>query len=400
MEHHTPQRKAPLMNTLEPQLSRDRDFPRFSDRKLCTMDSFSPSFDVLEFPTSPLPPSSPLPSSTAHGSLLSLCQVPHVNGGTLLDFNTTPARGSCGADSPSGYVRFITPNFASKSAPLPYLSHSPRIHKVPTPLFKPSSSKADLIPELLTRDNPWNAIGDMLDLPPIPTANETYFKEITSHLTVSHKRTSPLAYSSSMGRADGVMSPSSARIEDTWLRAVQSDGALPATNSASHRVEPSNLVSFPLLCGDLDSAFSLSSQSRRVHFVGSPGQRRSHTPSSATRSLPIPDELSQPLLEPHTSPASSGRTPEWNKFSTCVTGEALSGFTTPQRPLLQRPRSPMTSALSSPDFMRWSTISEIDLDALIPKTPSTQTTMTRTQRPKLVCPDLFGDRKDDLRRTS
>jgi hypothetical protein len=389
------------MNTPEPQLSQDRFFPGFSDRKICAMDSFSPSSDVLEFPTSPLPPSSPLPSSTVHGSLLSLCQVPHVNEGSLLDFDTTPARGSCGADSPSGYVRFMTPDFASESVPLQYLSHSPRIHKVPTPLFIPSSSKADLIPELLTRDNPWNAIGDMLDLPPIPTANETYLKEITSYRAVSHERVSPLASSSSsMGRADRMVPSSSARIEDTWLRAARSDGALPAINSASHGVKSSYLASSPLLCGDLDSSISLESLSRRVHYVGSSCQRGSHTPSPAIGSLPIPDELSQPLLKPLTSPASprgSGHAPDWNKISTCATGVTSSGFATPQRSLLQPPHVLVTSALSSPDSMHWNTVSEIDLDTLIPKTPSTQ---TRTQHPKLVCPDLFGDRKDGLRRIS
>ena len=407
-EHHHPQRKAQLIDTLGPQLSQDRISSGFSDRNFCGVDPFSPSFDALEFPTSPLPPSSPLPSSTVHGSLLSLYQAPHVNEGTPLDFDTTPARGSCGAGSSyrSGYVRSITPGSTFGSVPSRYLSHSHRVHKVPTPLFVPSSSKADLIPELLTRDNPWNAIGDMLDLPPIPTANETYFKEITSHRTVSHEHVSLLASSPSMGRADSVPS-SSARVEDTQLRAVQSDGALPATNSASHGVKSSHLASSPMLCGDLDSttktAISLASQSPRDRYAGPSGQRGSHTPSLTTGSLPIPDELSPPLLERHTPPAlprGSDRTLDWNQFSACVAGETPSGFATPQRSLLPIPKPPhllTTSALSSPDSMHWNTISEIDLDALIPKTPSTKTTMARTQRPKLVYPDLFGDEKDDLR---
>ena len=150
------------------------------------MNPFTPSFDALEFPTSPLPPSSPLPSSTVHGSLHSLCPVPHLNEGTHLDFDTTPARGSCGADSSarSSYRRPMTLDSASESLPVRHLSYSRGIHKVPTPHFMPSSSKADIILELLARDHPWNAIGDMLGLPPIPTANETYLKEIASHRTV------------------------------------------------------------------------------------------------------------------------------------------------------------------------------------------------------------------------
>ncbi|KAI9463334.1 hypothetical protein BJY52DRAFT_80473 [Lactarius psammicola] len=271
----------------------------------------------------------------------------------------------------------------------------------------PSFSKADLIPELLTRDNPWNAIGDMLDLPPIPTANETYFKGITSHRTVSHERISTLASSSGMGRADRVLPSSPARVEDTQLRAAQSDGALPATNSVSHGVKSSHVASSPLLYGSLDSTtktgISLAGQSRRDNYVGSAGQRRSRTPSLATGSPLIPDELSQPLLERHTLPASprgSDRTLDWDKFSACVAGETPSGFATPQRsllPILMPPHLPTTSALSSPDSMHWNTISEIDLDALIPKPPSTKTTIARTQCPKLVYPDLFGDKKDNIR---
>ena len=328
------------------------------------MDSFSPSFDVLEFPTSPLPPSSPLPSSTVQGSLLSLSH------GTLLDFDTTPARGSCDAGSPSrsGYVRFITPDFAPESVSLQYLSYSPRIHKVPTPLYIPSPSKADLILELLTRDDPWNAIGDMLDLPPIPTADETYFKEITSHRTVSREHVSPLASSSSLGRADRVVPSSLAWIEDTWLRATQSDGALPPTGFASQGLKSSHLGTPSLLYGDLDLAISPESQSRSV---GSSGQGGSHTPSMAIGSLPILDELFQPLLESHTSPASlrgSVHTPDKNKFLTYATRETPSGFATPLRSSSQSSHFLMTPALS-PDSMHWNTISEIDLDALIPKTP-------------------------------
>ena len=374
------------------------------------MNPFSPSFDALEFPTSPLPPSSPLPSSTVHGSLLSLCQVPRVNEGTPLDFDTTPARGSCGADSSlcSRYDRLITPGSAAESVAIRYLFHSDCSHEVPTSLFMPSSSKADLIPELLTRDNPWNAIGDMLDLPPIPTANETYFKEMTSH-----ERNSPQASSSSTGRADKVVPSSPARIEDTQLQAAPSDDAQPAINSASHGVDSSqasHTLSTPLLQGDLDSTaetvINLASQSPRDSYISPSSQRRSHTPLLAIGSLPIPDELSQPLLEPYASPAlpgGSNRTLDWNKFSACAIGETAPRFATPQRSLLPTPMPPqllMTSGLSSPDSTHWNTISEINLDALIPKTPSTKTTMARTQRPKPVYPDLFGDKKGDLRRMS
>ncbi|KAH8980904.1 hypothetical protein EDB92DRAFT_223827 [Lactarius akahatsu] len=248
----------------------------------------------------------------------------------------------------------------------------------------------------------------MLDLPPIPTANETYFKEIMSHRTVSHERVSPLASSPGLGRADLVPS-SSARLEDTRLRAAQSDGALPATNSALHGVKSSRLVSSPLLCGDSKSttktAISLASQSPRDCYVGPSGQRRSHTPSLAIRSPPIPEELSQPLLEPRSPPTSPRRpdgTLHWNKIAACIAVETPSGFATPQRSLLPIPKPPhslTTPALSSPDSMHWNTISEVDLDALIPKAPSTQTTVVKT-RPKFVYPNLFRDKEVDLGRMS
>ncbi|KAH9003070.1 hypothetical protein EDB86DRAFT_119412 [Lactarius hatsudake] len=336
--------------------------------------------------------------------------MPHVNEGTPLDFDATPARGSCGADSSyrSGYIGSIKPGFTPGSVPLRYLSHSHRIHKVPTPLFIPPSSKSDLIPELLTHDNPWNAIGEMMDLPPIPTANETYIKEIMSRRTVSHERVSPLASSPGLGQADLVPS-SSARVEDTRLRAAQSDGALPATNSALYGIKTSHLVSSPLLCGDSKSttktAIGLVSQSPRDHCVGSSGQRRSHTPLLAIRSPPIPEELSQPLLEPRSPPASPRRpdgTSHWNKISACIAVETPYGFATPPRSLLPIPKPPhllTTPALSSPDSMHWNTISEVDLDELIPKTSSTHTTVVRT-RPKLVYPNLFGDKEVDLGRMS
>ncbi|KAH9063938.1 hypothetical protein EDB87DRAFT_83167 [Lactarius vividus] len=265
----------------------------------------------------------------------------------------------------------MAPGFASGSVPSRYLSHSHCIHKVPTPLFIPPSSKADLIPDLLTHDNPWNAIGKMLDLPPIPTANETYFKEILSHRTVSHEHVSPLASSPDLGRAD-LMPSSSARIEDNSTN-----------NSALHGIKSSRLVSSPLL-------ISPASQSPRDCCVGSSGQRRSHTPLLAIRSPPIPEEISQPLLEPPAPPASPRRsdgTLDWNKISACIAVEAPSGFATPQRSLLPIPKPPRlltTPTHSSPDSMHWNTISEVDLDALIPKTPSTQTTMRSISG---VCPE-------------
>jgi hypothetical protein len=364
------------------------------------MNPFSPSFDVLEFPTSPLPPSSPLPSSTTHRSLLSLCPVPRVNEGTPLDFDATPARGSCGADSSSrsSYLRPMTPDPASESVPMRYLSHSRGTHESPAPLFMPSSSKADIIPELLTRDHPWNAIGDMLDLPPIPTANETYFKEITSRRTVSHKRVSPLASSSSTGRAQRLVPSSPAQIEDKRLRATPSDDALAALNSTLHGVKSSQVSDLswsPLpLDSTAETVINLASQSPRGRYFNSSVQRGSNTPSLATESPPTLDELSQPLLEPHTSPASPGgsnRALDWNKLSACVTRGIPPRFATPQRPLspISMPSQlVMTSALSSPDSLHWDTISEIDLDALIPKTPFTKATMARTYRPTNVYPEI------------
>jgi hypothetical protein len=306
----------------------------------------------------------------------------------------------------------MTPDSAAASASVAmrYLSHSPRSHEVPTPHFMASSSKADLIPELLTHDNPWNAIGDMLDLPPIPMANETYFKKITSHHTVSHERVSPLASSpKKTGRADSVLPSSPARIEGTRLKTTPSVDAQPAINSTPHGVESSwasHITSTPLLQWDVvdstaDILIDPASQSPRDHYIISSRQRRPHTPSLAIGSLPIPEELSNPLLERHASPVSPGgpnRTLDWNQFY--VSRETGPRLATPQRSLLpirKPPQLPRTFALSSPDSMLWSTVSEIDLDALIPKTPSTRTTMAGT---KSVYPDLFGDKKADLGRMS
>jgi hypothetical protein len=400
---HTTQHKPQLIDTLEPQLSRNRFSSGFSVRKLHAMNPFSPSFDVLEFPTSPLPPSSPLPSSTVHGSVLSLCPVPRVNEGTPLDFDTTPARGSCGADSSSrpSCLRLMTPDSASGSVPMRHLSHSHGIHEVPTPHFMPSSSKADIIPELLTRQNPWNAIGDMLDLPPIPTANETYFKRITSHRTVSHELVSPLASSSSTGEAQIMVPSNPARIEDNRLQATPSDDALPAPNSTLHvkSSQASDLSWSPLpLDSTAETVINLESQSPRGRHFSSRAQGGSHTPSLAIGSLPTPEEPSQPLLERHTSSASPGgsnRVLDCNKSSACVTRETPPRFSTPLRPLSPIPMPSqllMTSALSSPDSLHWDTISEIDLDALIPKTPSTKATMAGIHRPMNVYPDLFRDK--------
>lgn len=290
---HTPQQDSQVIDTLGPQISRNSSSSGFSVRKFCATNPFTPSFDALECPTSPLPPSSPLPSSTLHGYL---CPVPHVNEVAPPDFDTTPARGSCraGSSSRSSYLRLMTPDSASESLPVRYLSYSRGIREVPAPHFMPSSSKADIILELLARDHPWNAIGDMLDLPPIPTANETYFKEITSHRTVSHELVSPLASSSSTGRVHSVVLTSPVRMKDKRLQTTPSEDALLAPSSTLHGVK--------------------------------------------------------------SSPASD---------------------------------------LS----LHWDTISEIDLDALIPKIPSTKATMAETYRPMTAYPE-FRDNKADLGRTS
>ena len=318
-----------------------------------------------------------------------------MNEGTPLCFDTTPAHGFSAADtSGSGCFRSITPDFASESVPLRYSSHSSYIHKVSTPVFISASSKADLIPELLKRDNPWNAIGDMLDLPPIPTANETYFKEITSHRShhsVSPVQVSPLVAPSSMGQPD-IMPSSSARIEDTRQRVPQSDGALPARKSDSPMNKSSHGVSSPLLCGVLDSttktAINLASPPRVGCCLVSSGQWGTHTPSSPVGKITIPDRPSQPSTP--LAPSRGSYRPLGRKYaSACVAEQTLSGIAAPLLPISKPLHLPTTSALSSSDSMHWHTVSEIDLDELIPKTPST----TRTQRPKHVCPDFIADER-------
>ncbi|KAF8273338.1 hypothetical protein EI94DRAFT_1826342 [Lactarius quietus] len=325
------------------------------------MNPFSPSFDALEFPTSPLPPSSPLPSSTTLGSLLPLCQAPHANEEMPLDFVTTPARSSCGADSPSSsYLRFMTPDSAAEAVAMRCLPHSHRTHEISTHVFIPSYSKADLIPELLMWANPWNAIGDMLDLPPIPTANETYFNEITPQRTISHGRVSPLASLSSTGRPHRVVPSSLAQIEDTRLQAAPPNDDLDST---------------------AETMINLKGQSSGERYFSSSGQG---------------DPIHLGLAG--ASPGGSNRTLDWNKFSACVAAETPPRLATPQRSLLL-PQLQMISVLSSPDSMHWNTISDVDLDALIPKTPSTKTTMARVQGSRPVY-DIFRYKQDDVKRMS
>ncbi|KAF8501741.1 hypothetical protein F5888DRAFT_1675007 [Russula emetica] len=207
-EHCNYESPAQLTCMLDPPLGEDKGFPWILESNFYPTNPPSPPFDALEFSTSSLPPSSPLPSSTTHGSILSLGQVSHRAEAetTLLDFDEIPLpstmSGSCEVDSSSRYgdSRHVTPDSDLASAsPFQHLLRSGLVHIVPTLLD--SYSKADLIPDLLTCDDPWNVIGDMLDLPPIPSADAVYFNNIRSHHTgLSHERVSSPASSSSLGQ--------------------------------------------------------------------------------------------------------------------------------------------------------------------------------------------------------
>jgi hypothetical protein len=230
--------ESPSQSTciLDSPFGEDKGFPRILESNLYPTNPPSPPFDALEFSTSSLPPSSPLPSSTTHGSLLSLHQVSHRAEAetTLLDFDEIPLPSTMsgsrevGSSSRYGGSRHVTPD--SDLASASSLRHLPRsgLAHIVLPMLLDSYSKADLIPDLLACDDPWNVIGYILDLPPIPSADATYFNGIRSHHTtgLSHERVSSPASSSSL-RQVGIGEPScSTRDEGTQLRAVHSDGDL------------------------------------------------------------------------------------------------------------------------------------------------------------------------------
>ncbi|KAI9457201.1 hypothetical protein F5148DRAFT_352295 [Russula earlei] len=240
--------RRPAQSIVEPELVQDNGFARLSER----FHYPASSFDALEFQTSPLPPSSPIPSSTDHGSP-SLCQTTHGAEGTLLDIDrislplTVGDSYGDGSSSRRHDRRRINPTLASASS-YGYLLGTPQ----DLPTFLISSSKANLISDLLTHDDPWNDIGDILDLPPIPSADHVYFGDSRSLDTPYEDISSPVS-SSTLRQADTHDLSDSDQDEATSLKTAHSNGD---AHVRSDLCRPgflhyaSGCTSSPLLCLD------------------------------------------------------------------------------------------------------------------------------------------------------
>ena len=402
---------------LEPLLGEDKESPAVLESKLYTTDPLSPPFDALEFSTSPLPPSSPLPSSTTYGSLLSLRQVSHGVEQTLMGFDEIPLPStmsdSCEVGSSSGNSgsRHVTPDSDLASAsPLRYLPRSGLSHKVPTPLA--SNSKADLIPDLLACDDPWNVIGNMLDLPPIPAADATYFDSIrTPHTGLLHERVSSSVPSSSLGQV-GIREPScTVRNEGTRLREVHSDGDLlncpdPWCLRVGYSHKTSRRATSLLLSRESpNKALSPARPFRSIRETRPPRSAQSHSPSSSATSgdspvSPVLSEASQPLLKPQAPQAPPGPLrsisgTDLENFSAPVkTLSPPPSILTPQRSTPPSPKnsnSRKKSVSRSPGISQWNATTESDAVGLMPKVSPTKPPASKAQVPKLEFPDLFQD---------
>jgi hypothetical protein len=387
-------------------LSEDKWFLRIPESNLYPTNPSSPPFDALEFSTSPLPPSSPLLSSTTHGSLLSLRQVSHRAEAetTLLDFNEIPLpstmSGSCevGSSSRHGGSRRVTPDSDLASAsPSRHLPRSGLAHIVPTLLD--SYSKADLIPDLLTCNDPWNVIGDLLDLPPIPLADATYFNSIRSHRTgLSHERVSSPASSSSLGQAGIGESSCTSQDEGTWPRAVHSDGDLLIANCPDpwgvgnpHRTSR-RATSLPLSHHSPKKVRSPARPSRSIHETCPSRSTQSPSPSLSATSGNSPVVTEAPL-DPQAPPASPGPLRGTSETDLEESYSALVKTLSPS-PSPKDLYSLKESISRSPgaSLSQRNEITESVPVGLVP----TQITATKAQHPKLEFPDLFKDEEDSL----
>lgn len=420
-EHCNSESPAQSTCILDSPLGEDKKFPRILESNLYSTDPPSPPFDALEFSTSSLPPSSPLPSSTTHGSLLSLRQVSHRAEAetTLLDFNEIPLpstmSGSCevGFSSRYGSSRHVTSDsdLASASSSLRHLPRSGLAHIVPTLLD--SYSKADLIPDLLMCDDPWNVIGGMLDLPPIPSADAMYFNSLRLHHTtgLSHERVSSPASSSSLGQV-GIGEPScTARDKGTRLRAVvHSDGDLlncPDPWGVGHKT--SRRATSLLLSRDSPKKVrSPARPFRSIHKTCPSRSSQSSSPSfSATsENSPVVTEVPQSLLEPQAPPASSlgplrgtsGMDLEESYSALVKTLSTSPCIFTHQRSTSPSPKNlnSLRESISRSPGTLLSQRNEITESVPVEKVSPTQITATKAQSPKLEFPDLFKDEEDSF----
>ena len=407
LENSVSQSTARSIRTAEPQLCQDQGSPWLLEGDPYTINPLTPSFTALEFSTSPLPPSSPLPSSTTYGLLLSPHQESHGAGNTILDSDRVPLPFLNSGSTELGTSRYIssrrvTPHLVSTS---PHRPHWDLADEVPTLLA--SSSGADGIIDLLACNNPWNAIGDVLGLPPIPSPDATYFDNVRSLHTLSPKRASSLAWPSP-GQMN-IREPSSpARFERTRLSGVHSDGDLfvrrdPSEVEFSH--ESYRRASSLLLSRDLPAKTVLS-PAPPVHSGCEARYTESHN-LSPSKTISVPDEPPQPMLMPQDLPVSprpldsiSGAGPI--SPSTLVkTPSPCATILVPQESASPCPKDlnlrntfvPHSGVVST----QRNAIPEFDLASLLSKVSSTtQIVTSKGKLPKLECPDLFQDEDDGL----
>ena len=404
------QSTARSIRTVEPQLCQDQGSPWLLEGDAYTINHFTPSFTPLEFSTSPLPPSSPLPSSTTYGLLLSPHQEPHGTENTILDSDRVPLPFLMSGSSELGTSRYvsshrITPRLASTS---------PSRHRPPSglagevPALLASSSGADIITDLLACNNPWNAIGDVLGLPPIPSPDATYFDNIRYLHTLSPKRASSLAWPSP-GQMN-IREPSiPARFERTRLSGVHSDGDLLVRRDPSEvefSREPYRRASSLLLSRDLPAKTVLS-PAPPFHSGCEARYTESHN-LSPSKTIPVPNEPPQPMLMPQDLPVSP-RLPDSISGAGPISPSTLVKTPSPCATILvpQESASPCPKNLNlrntfvphSPGVVstQRNAIPEFDLASLLSKVSSTtQTVTSKGKLPKLECPDLFQDEDDGL----
>lgn len=397
LEDYVSQSPARSICTVEPELFQDQGSLWLSEGDPYTTNPSTPSFEALEFSTSPLPPSSPLLSSTTYGLLPSPQQESPGAERTILDSDSVPLPSMMSYSREPETSRYvdshrITPVLASVS-PLQHRPHPYLANKVPTP--PASSSEADLITDLLACDNPWNAIGNLLDLPPIPPPDATYFDNIRALHALSPERASSLACPS-LGQTDIKEPPSPAR-----LSGVHSDGELLLCHDPS-QVE----FSGEPYCRASSLLLSRDSPAERVLTPAPPfhsGGEARYTELqrlSPSKSIPVSNESPQPMLMPQDLPVSP-HPPDRSSGAVPISSSALVKKLFPCTAILppqgSAPKLQNTSVTRSPGVAstQSNVIPEFDLTSLISKVSSTtQTATSKGKLPKLECPDLFQDEDD------
>ena len=410
LEDYVSQSTARSIRTVEPQLCQDQGSPWLLEGDPYTINPLTPSFTALEFSTSPLPPSSPLPSSTTYGLLLFPHQESRGAEKAIPDSDRAPLPFLMSGSSELGTSRYvssrrITPDLASTS---PLRPHPPSDLADEVPTLLASSSGADTITDILACNNPWNAIGDVLGLPPIPSPDATYFDNIRSLHTLSPERASSPAWPSP-GQTD-IREPSSpAQFERTRLSGVHSDGDLLVRRDPSQvqfSREPYRRASSLLLSRDLPAKMVLSPAP--PFHSGCEARYTESRHLSPSRTIPIPNEAPQPMLMPQdlpVSPRSPDSIPGAGPMSPSTLVKTLSTCATilmPQESASPPPKNlnlQNTSVPRSPGVVstQQNAIPEFDLASLLSKVSSTtQTATSKGKLPKLECPDLFQDSDDGL----